>query len=420
MAAEGEATRAVTGRAGLVTVAAGIYRGPVEIRLWEVVAEAGALAEAGPGARVHTTADAVFAAGPEGTVMIATGVRNAEDLTVSGPFPRLIEGRLTAGDGLPLHVFARLPDGCLTLGTARVTEPARRRGVLQRLDLRLDTPLPEHLLGLAETPWPGPDWLDLLPDDPLTAMQRFAADWWPAPPATGPAEIAPPAAGLAEIAPSTLVSGRRLDPARLDERLPEALRVFQRSVAGRTGSDPLTIHRDPVPGGPGGTLVFGEAADGTFDLLMDAGADDPAVYYHGLSDQPLRERERLSRYLLLTVLAGAAMDGTAAGGMAFVDRSQARRIVAPLRRVPLRPMRWPSARSRLYAGPDTIALVGEDDADWFEVYVGTRSRSSLRRLRRLGLDWASFNETAASFDETRASFDETGAAFGETAGLSAG
>lgn len=78
--------------------------------------------------------------------------------------------------------------------------------------------------------------------------------------------------------------------------------------------------------------------------------------------------------------------------MAFVDQAQARRITAPLRRVPLRPLRWPSARSRLYAGPDTIALVGADDTDWFEVYVGTRSRSSLRRLRKLGLDWASFTD----------------------------
>ncbi|SDT79827.1 hypothetical protein [Actinoplanes derwentensis] len=366
MAAEGEATRVHR------TVAGGNYRDLVEIRLWDVVAEPGALAVAGPGARVHETADAVFAAGPDGTVMIATGVRNAEDLTVSGPFPRLIEGRLTGGDGPPLHVFARLPDGCLTLGTARVTEPARRRGVLQRLDLRLDTPLPEHLLGLTEIGEPGADWLDLLPDDPLAAMERFAADWWDAPP-TAPAEVT--------------------------DRLPEALRVFQRAVAGRAESGSLRIYPEPVPGGPEGTLVFGEAGDGTFELLMDAGVDDPAVYYHGLSDRPLRERERLGRYLLLSVLAAAAMDGPAAGGMAFVDRAQARRIVAPLRRVPLRPLRWPSARSRIYAGPDTIALVGEDDADWFEVYVGTRSRSSLRRLRKLGLDWASFHEEIDEINE---------------------
>ncbi len=346
-------------------MAPGLYRGPVEIRLWSVVAEAGALAAAGPGARVHSTADTIFAAGPEGTVLIAGGVRTAEDVTVSGPFPRLIEGRLTGGDGLPLHVFARLGDGCLTLGTARVTEPARRRGVLQRLDLRLDTPLPEHLLGVTGAGEPDVDWLDLLPDDPLTALDRFVAGWW--------GEVPPVEPGSA---------------------LPPALRVFHRAAAGREeihgGS--LRILHEPVPGGPDGRLIFGTAGDGTFDLLMDPGEDDPAVYYHGLSDQPLRERERLTAYLLLSVLATAAMDGRTAGGMAFVDRAQARRITAPLRRVPLRPLRWPCARTRIFAGPDTIALVGADDADWFEVYVATRDRSSLRRLRKLGLDWASFED----------------------------
>lgn len=378
-------------------VAGGVYREPVEIRLWSVVAEAEALALAGPGARVHTAGDAVFAAGPEGTVLIAPRVRNAEDLTVSGPFPRLIEGRMTAGDGLPVVVLARLEDGFLTLGTARVTEPARRRGVLQRLDLRLDTPLPEHLLSLAGSEEPAEHWLDLLPGDPLTAMERFVAAWWadvPAGPATTRSGKAGPATTRGGKADGTATTpgGKTGGTAGGTDGLPEALRVFHRVAAGRDelyeGS--LRIHREPVPEGPGGRTVFGTAGDGTFDLLMDPDDDDPPVHYHGLSDQPLRERERLSSYLLMSVLVNAVMDGSAAGGMAFVDRAQARRMVAPLRRVPLRPLRWPCARSRLYAGPDTVALVGSDDADWFEVYIATRDRASLRRLRKLGLDWASF------------------------------
>ncbi|MEU4161778.1 hypothetical protein [Actinoplanes sp. NPDC026670] len=339
----------------------------MEIRLWSVVAEGAALSVAGPGARVHETAEAVFAAGPDGTVVIATGLRNAEDLRVDGPFPRLVEGRLTGGDGLALHAFARLPDGCLTLGTARVTDAARRRGVLRRLDLRLDTPLPQHLLSVAGTPDPaaGADWLDLLPEDPVKALEAFIADWYGDVPAGAP----PPADGQ-----------------------PEPLRAFHRLAAGRPelydGS--LQVHQRP-----GDPLVFGESGDGTFELLIDDGDDDdPHVFYRGLSDQPLRERERLSAYLMLLALTRVAMDrppeGLAPGGMAFADRAQARRIVAPLQRVPLRPLRWPCARTRIYAGPDTVALVGEDDADWFEVYVGARDPAALRRLRRIGLDWASF------------------------------
>ncbi|MEU4625582.1 hypothetical protein AB0G04_37125 [Actinoplanes sp. NPDC023801] len=342
----------------------------MEIRLWSVVAEAAALTAAGPGARIHETADAVFAAGPDATVVICTGLRTAEDLRVDGPFPRLVEGRLTGGDGLPLHAFARLPDGCLVLGTARVTEVARRRGLLKRLDLRLDMPLPEHLLTLAgPVGQPGAAWLDLLPDDPVAALARFVGDWYPDVPADSVPE---PAGGQ-----------------------PEALRAFHRAAAGRAAlyDGSLRVLPEPRPGGPGGTLTFGESGDGTFELLMEPGGDDPPVYYHGLSDQPLRERERLSAYLLLLTLTRVAMDrpGLASGGMAFADRAQARRIVAPLRRVPLRPLRWPCARSRLYAGPDTVALVGADDTDWFEVYVGTRDRASLRRLRKIGLDWASLD-----------------------------
>ncbi|MDI6103507.1 hypothetical protein QLQ12_33345 [Actinoplanes sp. NEAU-A12] len=344
----------------------------MEIRLWSVAGEADAVAVAGAGAKVRETGDTVFAAGPDATVVIARGLRNAEDLTVSGPFPRLIEGRLTGGDGLPLHAFARLGDGCLALGTARVSALGRRRGVLHRLDLRLDTPLPEHLLDLAGTPaeQPGADWLDLLPEDPVKALEMFVADWY------------------AEVPPGTPL------PARGQ---PEPLRAFHRAAAGRPevygGS--LLVHGEPAPGGPAGMPIIGESADGTFEVLIEAGADDPHVYYQGLSDQPLRERERLSAYLMLMVLARAAMDrppdGLAEGGMAFADRAQARRIVAPLRRVPLRPLRWPCARSRLYAGPGTVVLLGADDADWFEVYVGTRHRSVLRRLRKIGLDWEHFD-----------------------------
>ncbi|WP_143134147.1 hypothetical protein [Actinoplanes philippinensis] len=353
---------------GAAPLAGGIYGGPVEIRLWSVVAESAALAVAGPGARVHETADAVFAAGPDGTVVIATGLRNAEDLRVDGPFPRLVEGRLTGGDGPALHTFARLPDGCLALGTARVTEAARRRGLLKRLDLRLDTPLPEHLLTVAGTAGAtaGADWLDLLPEDPIKALEGFVGDWYGHVPAGAP----PPAGGQ-----------------------PEPLRAFHLLAGGRPElyDGALQIHPEPGPGDP---RVFGESGDGTFELLIEAGAEDPHVYYRGLSDQPLRERERLSAYLLLLTLTRVAMDrppeGLAPGGMAFADRAQARRIVAPLKRVPLRPLRWPCARTRIYAGPDTVALVGEDDADWFEVYVAARDPAALRRLRRIGLDWASF------------------------------
>ncbi|BBH63458.1 hypothetical protein ACTI_01430 [Actinoplanes sp. OR16] len=335
----------------------------MEIRLWSVVAEPVALAAAGPGAEQGGGAGTSFAAGPDAVVVIVEGgVRTNEDVTVPGPLPRRLERHLTHGER-PVLVFARLKEGCLALGAARVTRLAHRRGAVQDLGFGLDAPLPYDLLDRVRPtgppgPQPSADWVNLLPADPGGALEQFIAGWYADVP-TVPAEI--------------VAKG--------------PLEVFHRAAAGRAevygGSLPIF---EAEPAG-NGLITFGQAGDGTFTLLSDA---EERVFYHGLSDQPLKERERLTPYLLLAALTHAAMDSSP-GGMAFVDKAQARRIVGPLRRVPLRPMRWPCARSRFYVGPGVVTLVGEDDGDWYEVYVGARHRSLLRRLRKLGLDWESFD-----------------------------
>ncbi|MEU4688681.1 hypothetical protein [Actinoplanes sp. NPDC023714] len=339
----------------------------MEIRLWSVVAEEVALASAGPGAEQDGGTGAWFAAGPDALVVVVeAGVRTHEDLTLPGPLPRPVARHLARGPQPAIVVFARLKEGCLALGSAQVTRLAHRRGAVQDLGLRLDAPLPYDLLDrVRPTGPPGPqppaDWVGLLPHDPGGALERFIAGWYagvPAVPAVSPA--------------------------------PGPLAAFHRAAAGRAevyGGSLQIFHEEPAGEG---LVTFGQAADGTFTLLTEPGAADPRVWYHGLSDQPLKERERLGPYLLIAALTHAAMDSSP-GGMAFVDKAQARRIVGPLRRVPLRPARWPCARSRFYVGPGVVALVGEDDGDWYEVYVGARHRSLLRRLRKLGLDWESFD-----------------------------
>lgn len=356
-----------------------LYRGRVEIRLWSVVAEPVALAAAGPGAEEAGGAGAWFAAGPDAVVVIVTGgVRTEEDLTVPGPVPPLVERHL-AGRPEPLVlVFARLAEGCLSLGAARVTRIGRRRGAVQDLGLRLDAPLRYELLDrVRPTGPPGPqpdvDWIDLAPTAPLTALHHFVTGWY----------------GV------TGRSGGPVDPEDGGTRagLPAPLTTFHRIVAGRDDlcGRALRIFPEAVPTEDPGLIAFGQEADGVVTLLTESSGDDPPVWYAGLSDRPLRERVRLSAYLLLATLTHTAMD-SAPGGMAFVDRAQVKRIVAPLRRVPLRPTRWPCARSRLYAGPGVVALVGAaEDGDWYEVYLGARHRSLLRRLRKLGLDWESFD-----------------------------
>jgi hypothetical protein len=203
--------------------------------------------------------------------------------------------------------------------------------------------------------------VDLLPGDPEAALEQFVAGWY--------ADIPPVSDDVPAHGP---------------------LRTFHRAAAGRDEVYGRSLRILTAEHAEDGRITFGQAGDGTFSLLTEPDGVDSRVWYHGLSDQPLKERERLGAYLLLAALTHAATDSSP-GGMAFVDKAQARRIVGPLRRVPLRPLRWPCARSRFYVGPGVVALVGEDDGDWYEVYIGARHRSLLRRLRKLGLDWEKFD-----------------------------
>ncbi|MBB4745385.1 hypothetical protein BJY16_008844 [Actinoplanes octamycinicus] len=334
----------------------------MEIELWSVVAEPEALALAGPGATLLTGTDAAFAVGADTLVVIGRSDSDAA-MVLSEPFPELVEQRLAGMLRPAVHAFARLPGGCLALGIARDTELSYRRGALHDIRLRFETPIPPDLLGQAT---PGLDWLDLAGHDPVGAMERFIAGWY---------------AGIEPAGELPAVTG------------PAPLRAFHRAAAGRPEvyGRSCRIFAEPLPGHPDGLLTFGQEGDGVFTLLMESQGADPRVFYDGLSDRLLPERERLAGYLLQATLARAAMDGPL-GGMAFVDRPQARRVIAPLRRVPLRPMRWPSLFTRCYAGPGMVVVIGEDDADWYEMYVGVRQPGLLRRLRKLGLDWESFTD----------------------------
>lgn len=338
-----------------------VYRVAVEIEPWSVVPEPEALALAGPGATLLTEADTAYAVGSD-TIVVVAGEPGGEELVLPGPFPDLVEQRLAGVLRPAVHAFARRPEGCLTLGMARSTELGYRRGALHDIRLTLEAPVPPDLIGQVT---PGLGWLEHVGSDPVGAMERFIAGWY--------ADIPPQSAFYAG---------------------PRPLQAFQRAAAGRPEVYGISnvVFPEPREGREDGLLAFGCEGDGVFYTVMEPDEEDPRVWYDGLGDRLLPERERLSGYLLQSTLARAAMDGPL-GGMAFVDRPQAQRIIAPLRRVPLRPMRWPSLFSRCYVGPGIVVLIGEDDADWFEMYVGVRQPALLRRLRKLGLDWESFTDS---------------------------
>ncbi|MGW4021413.1 hypothetical protein [Streptomyces sp. NPDC005009] len=92
-----------------------------------LVTEAAALSVAGAGLRRYEMDTAVIGAGTDATVVIVesgdnprvSGVQDATKVLLRGdPIPDL-RPRFDFESPLPMHVFARLGQGCLPLGTAR-------------------------------------------------------------------------------------------------------------------------------------------------------------------------------------------------------------------------------------------------------------------------------------------------------------
>lgn len=190
-------------------------------------------------------------------------------------------------------------------------------------------------------------WLDLLPGDPQGARERFTADWFP----DGP--------------------------------------------DGFETRGSVFLHRvsRPRPDRADGLVEFGQESDGVFTLLHGPSGTNPDVYYEGLGDGLLAEREPLDGYLMLFALTRAALDGPFSG-MAFTDEKQLQEVVGPLRQVPLRPLRWPCPETDTYAGPGLVVLAGaaEPGSGVFEVYVGASHPDFLDPLRDLDLSWEVFDD----------------------------
>ncbi|GGN41343.1 hypothetical protein FHR83_002956 [Actinoplanes campanulatus] len=213
---------------------------------------------------------------------------------------------------------------------------------------------------------PSLDWLDLLPADPLVALDRFVTGWFADEPPGVPASWGPP-----------------------------SLREFHRIAAGRDAvhGQSAKIAREPFGDPrPDGLIPFGHESDGVFRLLLDPSEPDPPVFYDYDGDL-VPERDRLSAFLLHFVLARAALDGPV-GGFALCTAEEATRMTAGLTRVPLRPLSWPGVAMHTYAGPGLVIHTGpqDDSGDHHEFYVGARHRALLRPLRPHNPVWEVFHD----------------------------
>jgi hypothetical protein len=355
-----------------------------------VVPERVAVAAAGPSAEVAQGDGVTFAYGADALVVIVeagdrpygSAVDNADTLMLREPLPGVASRWIHAKNESkkPWLGFVRTVDGCLALGELYQAVSSYHgmnlytgeQGVLAFAELTWAERLSPDLLDLVRPtptlPVPGIGWLDDVPLDLTRALRSFVTGWYadvPVPPAT---------------------------PRRAAMSLPPPLLAFHDVVAGRDeilGRQDFIQPLDRVEYADDEPLVvFAAENQGVWWALIDPAEDDPVVWYDG-GPERLRERERLSGFLLQFALK-EAVSTSQFTGFATVTPQVLDRFVEDMVPVPLQPMRVPGDPTRLWVAPGLVAEAADLGESGIWLSVGSRQRSALRPLRSR-LDWERFN-----------------------------
>jgi hypothetical protein len=357
---------------------------------WSVVPERAAVDAAGPNAEVVRGDGVTFAYGADALVVIVeagdrphgSAVDDANTLRLREPLPGEATQWMSSANRShqPILGFVRLADGCLALGELYQASSIYRwmnpytgeRGELTFSELSWGERLPPDLLDTVRPtptlPVPGIDWLDDVPQDLTRALQSFLTAWY--------ADV--------PVLPATRQ--------RAAMKLPPPLLAFHDIAAGREdilGRQDFIKPLDRIDYLDGEPLVvFAAENQGVWWALIDPTDDDPIVWYDG-GPHRLRERERLSGFLLQFALNEAASTSPFAG-FATVTPDLLDRFVAHLVAVPLQPMRKPEDPTRHWVAPELVATATDLGESGIWLTVGSRQRSALRPLRSR-LDWEQFN-----------------------------
>ena len=365
-----------------------IYSHPVSAG-WALVPERAAVDAAGPSAEVVHGDGVTFAYGADALVVIveagdrtnSSSVHSANKLVLRSPLPSEAARWIgeTKRSGQPLLGFVKMVDGCLALGElhqACLTYSGSdaytgEQGLLTLAELTWRERLPPELLDkvrpTSTLPVPGIDWLEDVSQDPTRALRSFLTAWYadvPVPPATSQ--------GAAVILPPPLLAFHDIAAGRED-------------VLGRQDFiEPLDrveyLEDEPL-------VVFAVENQGVWVAMIDPTDDDPVVWYDGGAER-LRERERLSGFLLQFALNGAAITSPFIGS-ATVSPESLDRFVEDMVPVPLQPMRVPGDPTRHWVAPGLVAMAaGDERGIWLS--VGSRQRSAMRPLRSR-VNWGRFN-----------------------------
>lgn len=357
---------------------------------WSVVPERAAVDAAGPNAEVVHGDGVTFAYGTDALVVIVdagdrpdgNAVDNANTLVLREPLPSQATQWISSANKSqqPLLGFVKMADGCLALdelyhasSTYRGWDPyTGEEGSLTSAMLTWDERLPPELLDKVrptpDLPVPGIDWLDDVPRDLTRALRSFLTAWY---------------------ADVPVIPGA---PRHAAMRLPAPLLAFHDIAGGREELlgrqdfiEPLDeveyVDDEPL-------VVFAAENQGVWVALIDPTDDNPVVWYDG-GPERLRERERLSGFLLQFAL-NEAVSTSPFTGFATVTPESLDRFVEDLVPVPLQPMRVPGDPTRHWVAPGLVAMAADYGESGICLSVGSRQRSALRPLRSR-LDWEHFN-----------------------------
>ncbi|MDQ7910003.1 hypothetical protein RB614_36450 [Phytohabitans sp. ZYX-F-186] len=348
-----------------------------------LVPESDAVACVGASARVLTDRGVTYAVGPSGSVVVLaahddptrSGVWNAERWRLLGPVPDVVEAILNQGAETSRHLFVRLGQDCLYLGTTARCRTEYADGRLTVAELSISPALSYEVLDRVRPPapvrgLPGVEWLDQLPGDRVAALRTFLTGWFPALRTVAGLPVGArtrvPAAlaafyWLAHHHPALLGSQNRILPAH-------------------------ELHVDQHDG----RLVFGAENQGVFQWTLDQGPDDPVVWMVDGHDGPVAMAEPLSGFLVQFSLFETAIGATYRAAAWEVPEPVVSRLTSSLAPVPLLPWRCFGLTS-FHVAPGLIACVTDTGNGLYEVTVGAWHRALLRPLAELGDGWQRFD-----------------------------
>ncbi|KOV98673.1 MULTISPECIES: hypothetical protein [unclassified Streptomyces] len=355
--------------------------------------EPAALSVAGAGLLQYEVGPVLIGAGADATVVIVTpgdnvggsGVQDSAKVLLHGDFGPALHPRFEFQGALPVHLFVRLGQGCLPLGTARCRASAPAH--LNHFELELDQPLSRVMLDAvrpvpAPGPVPGVEWVDLVETDPIKALESFVLGWFPAE-ETKPAEDGS-TAGEPGSLPESLAAFHRL------ARLRPALYRFH---------DPVLKQPERAHGPLGDRLVFAVWNGASMDWSIpwpSQGPDeaDPPVWHTEDPDdadpETILEEEPMSRFLLQFTLFQAQIAAPYHARTYSTPTARLDALWNMLRPVPLSPFLPTYEAEKFFVAPGLLAMVSSDENETV-VSFGALHRGTLTPLLAHGFHWFQFD-----------------------------